>query len=43
MATFITAAVVALIVGAALWKIISDKRSGKHSCCGDCAKCKGCH
>jgi len=43
MATFITAAVVALIAGAAIWVMIRDKKSGKHSCCGDCSKCKSCH
>lgn len=43
MATFITAAVVALIAGAAIWVMIRDKKKGKSSCGGDCAKCKGCH
>lgn len=43
MATWIVGAVVALIVGAACWKMISDKRKGKSSCGGDCSRCKGCH
>ena len=43
MATFIVASIVALIVGAAVWKMIDDKRKGKSSCGGNCSKCKGCH
>ena len=42
MATWIIGSVVLLAAGAALWKIIADKRKGK-SCCGDCSKCRGCH
>lgn len=43
MATWIVGAIVALIVGAAAWKTISDRRKGASSCGGDCSKCKGCH
>ena len=46
MATAIIAILLALIVGAVIWKMISDKRSGKSSCSGggDCARCHGaCH
>ena len=43
MATFIVGAIVALIVGAAVWKMVADKKAGKSSCGGDCSKCKGCH
>lgn len=43
MATFLTALVVALAVGAAIYVMIADKKAGKHSCGGNCAQCKGCH
>lgn len=34
---------VVLSSGAALTKIIKDKKSGKGGCCGDCSKCRGCN
>ena len=43
MATIIVGAGVALLVGAAVWKMVDDKRKGKSSCGGDCSRCKGCH
>jgi hypothetical protein len=43
MATWIVGAVVALIVGAAVWKMADDRKKGKSSCGGDCSRCKGCH
>ena len=43
MATWIVGGVVALAAGAAIWKIVRDRRSGKHACSGDCSHCKGCH
>lgn len=36
-------AILVLIVGSILWSMIRTKRSGKGGCCGDCAKCGGCH
>ncbi len=44
MATWIVGGIVALAVGAAVWKIIHDKRAGKGSCScgGDCSHCHGC-
>lgn len=43
MSTFLVGLVVALLVGAALWKVIADRKAGKGGCGGDCSKCKGCH
>lgn len=43
METILVGAVVALITGAAVWSMIRDKKSGKHTCGGDCSKCRGCH
>lgn len=43
MSTLIVGLAVALLVSAALWKIIADRKAGKGSCGGDCSKCKGCH
>lgn len=43
MGTFITAAVLAGIVGLVIRKMIRDKKSGKSLQCGcDCAHCGGC-
>lgn len=41
MATWIVGGVVVLVVGAIIWKMVSDKRSGKGGCGGDCAHCHG--
>ena len=45
MATWIVGGVLLVIVGAIIWKMIKDKKSGNSacSCGGDCGKCKGCH
>ncbi len=45
MATWIVGGVLALLVGAVIWKMVRDKRSGKSSCScgGDCSRCGGCH
>lgn len=45
MATFLVGAAVAVIAGAAIWKMAADKKAGKSmcSCGGDCSRCKGCH
>lgn len=45
MATWIVGGVLLVIVGAIIWKMIKDKKSGNAacSCGGDCGKCKGCH
>ena len=42
MATWIIGGVLIVIVGAVVWKMISDKRKGKHSCSCGCG-CEGCH
>lgn len=42
MATWIIGGVLVVIVGAVVWKMISDKRKGKHSCSCGCG-CKSCH
>lgn len=43
MATAIVGGILAVIVGLIIWKLVKDKKSGKSSCGGDCAHCKGCH
>ena len=43
MATWIVGIIVALAAGAAIGKMVADKRAGKSSCGGDCSKCRGCH
>lgn len=43
MATWIVGGVVVLIVGAIIWKMIRDKRSGTGGCGGDCGDCAHCH
>lgn len=42
MATWIIGGALVVIVGAVVWKMISDKRKGKHSCSCGCS-CKSCH
>ncbi|MDY2792825.1 MAG: FeoB-associated Cys-rich membrane protein [Eubacteriales bacterium] len=42
MGTVIVGGVLAIIVGLLIWKMIKDKKTGKSSCGGDCAHCKGC-
>ena len=42
MATWIIGGALIVIVGAVVWKMISDKRKGKHSCSCGCG-CEGCH
>ena len=41
MATWIVGGVLLVIVGAVIWKMIKDKKSGNSacSCGGDCGKC----
>lgn len=43
MATWIVGIVLALIVGAIIWKMARDKKQGKGACgcSGDCAHCRG--
>ena len=46
MATWIIGGALVVIVGAVVWKIISDKRKGKHSCSCGCScgcSCESCH
>ena len=42
MATWIIGGVLIVIVGAVVWKMISDRRNGKHSCSCGCG-CESCH
>ena len=42
MATWIIGGVLVVIVGAVVWKIISARRKGKHSCSCGCG-CESCH
>ena len=42
MASWIIGGVLIVIVGAVVWKMISDKRKGKHSCSCGCS-CESCH
>lgn len=42
MATWIIGGALVVIVGAVVWKMISDKRKGKHSCSCGCS-CESCH
>lgn len=46
MATWIVGGVLAVLVGAIVFKMIRDKRAGKGGCscnCGGCGGCGGCH
>ena len=40
MGDFIVLAVLALMVGASVWKLRKDKKAG--GCCGNCSGCTGC-
>ena len=40
MATAIVGGILALAVGAIIWKLARDHRSGRGSCGGDCAHCR---
>ena len=42
MATWIIGGVLVVIIGAVIWKMVSDKRKGKHSCSCGCG-CESCH
>ena len=42
MASWIVGGAVALLVGAIVWKMVKDNRSGKGHCGCDCASCRGC-
>ena len=39
MANWIVGGAVLIIVGGIVWKMIADKRQGKHSCSGNCQNC----
>ena len=41
MATILVGGALLVVVGAIVWKMIADKRSGKSACGGDCAHCHG--
>ena len=42
MANWLIGGALFLIVGAVIWKMIKDKKSGKGGCSGDCSHCSGC-
>lgn len=43
LATIVVALLVLVALGLAVYKMIRDKREGKHSCsCGGCSGCSGC-
>ena len=42
MATWIIGGALVIIVSAVVWKMISDRRKGKHSCSCGCG-CESCH
>ena len=42
MATWIIGGALIVIIGAVVWKMISDRRKGKHSCSCGCG-CESCH
>ena len=42
MGTILVSGILILIAGLGVRSIIRDKRSGKSSCGGSCAHCKGC-
>lgn len=43
MGTLIVGGILLLVVVLIVRGIIRDKKSGKHSCGGDCSHCQGCH
>ncbi|MDY3279260.1 MAG: FeoB-associated Cys-rich membrane protein [Eubacteriales bacterium] len=43
MGTAIVGGVLLLIVGTVVYRMVKDRKSGKHVCGGDCGRCKGCH
>ena len=44
MAKAIVALVLLLVVGAIVYGMVKDKKKGKHTCGGDCGRCRGgCH
>ena len=44
MGTIVVAVIIVFIVGLIIWKMVKDKRAGKHTCGGDCGSCGGhCH
>ncbi len=42
MATWIIGGALAVIIGAIIWKMLSDRRKGKRSCGYNCEGCHGC-
>ncbi|MCC8015886.1 MAG: FeoB-associated Cys-rich membrane protein [Clostridiales bacterium] len=42
MGTVIVLIILAVIVGAIIYKLVKDKKSGKNQCGGDCAHCGAC-
>ncbi len=41
--TLVILIVLAAVVGLVIFKLIRDKKKGKHSCGCDCGSCSGCH
>lgn len=43
MGTVVVGAGLLVVVGLIIRSMVKDKKSGKHSCGGDCGNCGGCH
>ncbi|MBQ2154782.1 MAG: FeoB-associated Cys-rich membrane protein [Oscillospiraceae bacterium] len=39
LGSVIVALVLMIVVALAVWKLVRDRKAGKHSCGGDCAGC----
>lgn len=42
LGTLIVLLILIAVVAAIVFKIVKDRRTGKHICGGDCSKCHGC-
>ena len=43
MGTVIVTVILIVIVAAIVFNIVKGRKSGKHTCSGDCGHCGGCH
>ncbi len=42
LATLVVLLILAAVVGAVVFKMVKDRKQGKHICGGDCSRCHGC-
>ncbi|MGN1116405.1 MAG: FeoB-associated Cys-rich membrane protein [Candidatus Ornithomonoglobus sp.] len=42
LGTLVVLLILTAIVSAIVFKIVKDKKAGRHICGGDCSKCHGC-